>query len=209
MDVVVVQDGSGSLWHWPGPRSSWDLNFRRCKDFTKELIDKSDFAEEDSDGRISPGARFGYVVYSFNAVTKSQVTVDKAAVKSGIDGTAWPMGGTYTHRALYKAQDLLKMTVGPNDRMHVILLITDGRATNRAMAQQAATTVKNAGIRLMVIPIKGALRNKAEMCNTASSPCEWNMVNTPKFTDLAKNMLIYLTNLCPTVVDPDDPNPVR
>jgi len=205
MDVVVVQDGSGSLWHWPGPRSSWDLNFRRCKDFTKELIEKSDIAEEDGDGVLSSGARWGYVVYSFNAVTKSQVTTDKSAVLSGIDGTAWPMGGTYTHRALYKAQDLLKMTVGPKTRLKVILLITDGRATNRAMAQQAATAVKNSGTRLMVIPIKGALRNKAEMCATASTPCEWNMVNTPKFTDLAKNMLIYLTNLCPTVVDPDDP----
>jgi len=205
LDVVVVQDGSGSLWHWPGPRKDYDLNFRRCKEFTKELIDHSEFAEEDDEGKLSHGSRFGYVVYSFDAHTKSQVTTDKDALKAAIDGTKWPMGGTYTHRALYKAADLLKIIVGPKTRIQVILLITDGRATNRAMAQQAATTVKNSGIRLMVIPVKGALRNKAEMCATASTPCEWNMVNTPKFTDLIKNMLIYLTNLCPTVVDPDDP----
>jgi len=208
MDVVVVQDGSGSLWHWPGPRSSWDLNFRRCKEFTKVLIDKSNLAKEDADGVLSSGARFGYVVYSWRAITKSQVTVDGAKLKSAIDATKWPMGGTYTHRALYKAADLLRMTVGPKTRIQVILLITDGRATNRAMSIQAARAVKNSGMRLMVIPIKGALRNKAEMCRTASSPCSWNMVNTPRFTDLARNMLIYLTNLCPTVVDPDDPSPV-
>jgi len=77
MDVVVVQDGSGSLWHWPGPRKDYDLNFRRCKIFTKDLIDKSNIAEEDADGRLSDGVRFGYVVYSFNAYTKSQVTSDK------------------------------------------------------------------------------------------------------------------------------------
>merc|ERR1719160_2203948 len=208
LDVVVVQDGSGSLWHWPGPREDFDLNFRRCKEFTKELIEKSQFAEEDDEGKISHGSRYGYVVYSFDADTKSQVVTDKAAVLSAIDGSTWPMGGTYTHRALYKAYDLLKITVGPKTRMQVILLITDGRATNRQMAQQAATEVKAKGVRLMVIPIKGALRNKAEMCNTASTPCEWNMVNTPSFKDLAKNMLIYLTNLCPTVIDPDDPSPV-
>merc|ERR1719160_2332673 len=208
IDVVVVQDGSGSLWHWPGPRDDYDLNFRRCKEFTKELIDHSEFAEEDAEGKISHGSRYGYVVYAFKAVAKSQVTTDSAAVISAIKGTAWPMGGTYTHRALYKAYDLLKMTVGPKTRMQVILLITDGRATNRQMAQQAASEVKAKGVRLMVIPIKGALRNKAEMCATASTPCEWNMVNTPSFKDLAKNMLIYLTNLCPTVIDPDDPSPV-
>jgi len=184
------------------------LNFRRCKEFTKELIDKSQFSEEDADGRLSHGSRYGYVVYSFRAYTKSQITTDKKKLKASIDGSRWPMGGTYTHRALYKAADLLKMAVGPKSRMQVILLITDGRATNRAMAAQAATAVKNSGMRLMVIPIKGALRNKAEMCKTASSPCAWNMVNTPKFTDLAKNMLLYLTNLCPTVVDPDDPSPM-
>merc|ERR1719160_123364 len=208
LDVVVVQDGSGSLWHWPGPRKDYDLNFRRCKEFTKELIDKSQFSEEDADGRLSHGSRYGYVVYSFRAYTKSQITTDKKKLKASIDGSRWPMGGTYTHRALYKAADLLKMAVGPKSRMQVILLITDGRATNRAMAQQAAYSVKKSGMRLMVIPIKGALRNKAEMCRTASSPCAWNMVNTPRFTDLARNFLIYFTNLCPTVVDPDDPSPV-
>jgi len=208
MDVVVVQDGSGSLWHWPGPRKDYDLNFRRCKEFTKVLVDKSNIAEEDADGKLSHGVRFGYVVYSFRAYTKSQITTDKAKLKGAIDGSRWPMGGTYTHRALYEAAKLLRMAVGPKDRMQVILLITDGRATNRAMAQQAAYSVKKSGMRLMVIPIKGALRNKAEMCRTASSPCAWNMVNTPRFTDLARNFLIYMTNLCPTVVDPDDPSPV-
>jgi len=208
MDVVVVQDGSGSLWHWPGPRSSWDLNFRRCKEFTKVLIDKSEMAKVDADMVLGHGVRFGYVVYSWGAYTKSQVTTDAAKLKTAIDGTKWPMGGTYTHRALYKAADLLRMTVGPKTRIQVILLITDGRATNRYMAMQAASHVKNSGMRLMVIPIKGALRNKAEMCRFASSPCSWNMVNTPRFTDLARNMMIYLTNLCPTVVDPDDPSPI-
>merc|ERR1719160_1495672 len=208
LDVVVVQDGSGSLWHWPGPREDFDLNFRRCKEFTKELIEKSEFAEIDADDMLSHGSRYGYVVYAFNAYAKSQVTTDKAGVVSAIDGTSWPMGGTYTHRALDLAATLLKLTTGPKSRMQIILLITDGRATNRAMAQQAAYSVKKSGMRLMVIPIKGALRNKAEMCRTASSPCAWNMVNTPRFTDLARNFLIYFTNLCPTVVDPDDPSPV-
>merc|ERR1719359_626728 len=186
-------------------RDNYDLNFRRCKEFTKELIEKSEFAEVDADDMLSHGSRYGYVVYAFNAYAKSQVTTDKAGVISAIDGTSWPMGGTYTHRALDLAATLLKLTTGPKTRMQIILLITDGRATNRAMAQQAASRVKNGGMRLMVIPVKGALRNKDEMCQTASDPCEWNMVNTPKFTDLLKNMLVYLTNLCPTVVDPDDP----
>jgi len=205
MDVVFVQDGSGSLWYpWRG-RSYWDYNFKTCNEFSKELIDKSTMAEEDEHGKLGHGARFGYVVYSFSAVVKSQVSTDAAAVKTAIDGTAWPMGGTYTHRALYKALDLLRMSPGGAKRIQVVFLITDGRATNRGMAFQAAKHVRNSGVRMMVVPVKGALRNAADMCRMASKPCSWNMVNTPRFKDLIRNMLIYLTNLCPTVVDPDDP----
>jgi len=205
MDVVFVQDGSGSLWYpWRG-RAHWDRNFVTCKEFSKELIDKSKMADIDEHDKLGHGARFGYVVYSFNAYAKEQVTNDAAKLKTTIDGISWPMGGTNTHKALYKAIDLLKMASGGAKRIQVVFLITDGRATNRAMAAQAAKAVRNSGMRLMVIPVKGALRNPQEMCSMASKPCEWNMVNTPKFKDLLKNMLIYLTNLCPTVVDPDSP----
>merc|ERR1719463_244605 len=80
----------------PGASRSWDLNFRRCKEFTKVLIDKSEMAKVDADMVLGHGVRFGYVVYSWGAYTKSQVTTDAAKLKTAIHGTKWPMGGTYT-----------------------------------------------------------------------------------------------------------------
>lgn len=162
-------------------------------------------AKVDADGVVGPGARFGYVLYSWRAQVKSLVTEDASKLNTVIDNTAWPTGGTMTHRALYKALQVLRLAGGDKSRLQVAMLITDGRATKRAHAIQAAKHVRKSGVRVFVVPVKGALRNKADMCQMASDPCEWNMINTPRFTDLRRNMLLYLTNLCPTVADPDDP----
>jgi len=107
-----------------------------------------------------------------------------------------------TGRALLKAKELFPLAEGSGKRMQVIMLITDGRASNRYWAYQAAYVVRNSGIRLIIIPVKGALRNKADMCAWASKPCDENMIMTPKFTMLQSKLTLYLTTMCPTVEVP-------
>jgi hypothetical protein len=159
-------------------------------------------AKVDDNGRPSDGLRYGVVLYSFNPRVISQITHDSKDLASKISAMKWPMGGTMTGRALLKAKELFPLAEGSSKRMQVIMLITDGRASNRYWAWQAAYVVRNSGIRLIVIPVKGALRNLGDMCAWASKPCDENMIVTPRFTMLKSKLKLYLTTMCPQVEVP-------
>jgi hypothetical protein len=202
MDVVLVQDGSGSLWYRWGGRSKWDRNFELSKDFMLKLVGKSKMSTVDANGKVGEGLRFGVVLYSFRAVVSSMITEKKSDLETKIKAMKWPMGGTMTGRALIKAKQLFPLAQGGKNRLQVIVLITDGRASNRAWAWAAAWWVRHSGIRLVVVPVKGALRNPHDMCAWASKPCADNMINTPRWTMLLSRLNLYLTTMCPTVEDP-------
>jgi hypothetical protein len=202
LDVVIIQDGSGSLWYRWGGKSQWDRNFELSKKFILTLIEESRMAKVDAEGRPSGGLRYGVVLYSFNPRVISQISHDKKELDTKVKGMKWPMGGTMTGRALLKAKQLFPLATGSGKRMQVIILVTDGRASNRVWAYQAAKAVRDSGIRLIVVPVKGALRNKGDMCAWASKPCEENMILTPKWTMLISKLKLYLTTMCPTVEVP-------
>jgi len=203
LDIVIIQDGSGSLWYrWAG-KAHWDRNFELSKKFVKELVDMSKLAKVDAEGRPSDGMRYGVVLYSFNPKVISQITHDKKELLAAIKGMKWPMGGTMTGRALLKAKELFPLATGSSKRLQVIMLVTDGRASNRYWAWQAANVVRKSGIRLIVVPVKGAMRNKADMCAWATKPCAENMIITPKWTMLISKLKLYMTSLCPTVEVPE------
>jgi len=202
LDIVIVQDGSGSLWYpWRG-KAHWDRNFELSKLFVQKLIGQSKMAKVDDQGRPSDGLRYGVVLYSFSPRVISQITHDQKKLDAAVKGMKWPMGGTMTGRALLKAKELFPLALKASKRMQVIMLVTDGRASNRVMAWQAAKQVRDSGIRLIVIPVKGALRNPADMCAWASKPCKQNMVNTPRWAQLISKLKLYLTTFCPTVEVP-------
>merc|ERR1719265_893976 len=167
-----------------------------------KLVGMSKMAKEDEFGKIGDGLRFGVVLYSFSAKIISQITHDKKVLDTKVKGMKWPMGGTMTGRALLKAKTLFPLAAGGKTRLQVVVLITDGRASNRAWAWVAAKQVRDSGVRLVLVPVKGALRNPRDMCAWASKPCADNMINTPRWTQLLSKLKLYLTTLCPTVVDP-------
>merc|ERR1719424_446601 len=146
--------------------------------------------------------RYGVVLYSFNPKVISQITHDKTKLTSKVTAMKWPMGGTMTGRALLKAKELFPLAVGANKRIQVIVLVTDGRASNRYWAYQAAKAVRNSGIRLILVPVKGALRNKADMCAWATKPCSENMILTPRFPMLISKIKLYLTTMCSQIEVP-------
>jgi hypothetical protein len=202
LDVVLVQDGSGSLWYRWGGKAKWGRNFELSKEFMMHLIADSKMAKVDTEGRPSDGLRYGVVVYSFNPKVISQIEADAKVLDTKIKAMKWPMGGTMTGRALLKAKQLFPMAVGAGKRLQVIVLITDGRASNRYWAYQAAKAVRDSGIRLILVPVKGAMRNQKDMCAWASKPCSENMILTPKWPMLLSKLKLYMTTLCPTVEVP-------
>jgi len=199
LDVVLVHDGSGSLWYRWGGRPLWDRNFKLSTGLTANLVKESKMAKVDANNKPSDGLRYGVVLYSFSPRVISQITHDSKKLEADIKAMKWPMGGTMTGRALLKAMQLFPLAEGSGKRMQVIMLITDGRASNRYWAYQAAYAVRNAGVRLIIIPVKGALRNLGDMCAWASKPCNENMIITPKFTMLQSKLTLYLTTMCPQV----------
>jgi len=199
LDVVILLDGSGSLWYRWGGKALWGRNFDLTKTFSQKLIADSHMAKVDDQGRPSDGLRYGVISFSFNPKVGSPISNDKKKLDEKIKGIKWPMGGTMTGRALLKATQLFPLAVGAGKRLQVIMLVTDGRASNRYWAYQAAKVVRNSGIRLILVPVKGAIRNKADMCSWASRPCSDNMIITPKFPMLVSKIKLYLTTMCPTV----------
>merc|ERR1719428_2523429 len=134
-----------------------------------KLIDMSKMAKLNEFEKVGDGLRYGVVLYSFSAKVVSQITHDKKALTDAVKAMKWPMGGTMTGRALLKAKTLFPLAQGGKDRLQVIVLITDGRASNRAWAWAAAWAVRHSGIRLIVVPVKGALRN---LCPTVVDPTQ-------------------------------------
>merc|ERR1719456_42929 len=138
--------------------------------FTEDLVENSAMARMDDKGKPKGGLRYGVILFSWNALTVSQITHDKTALLGKVKGMKWPRGATYTGRALLHANVLFNMG-GTKQRSQVIVLVTDGRATNRRRAMRGAIKVKKMGIRIILVPVKNAIRMKAEMCRWASSPC--------------------------------------
>jgi len=202
MDVVIIQDGSGSLWYPYKGRKHWDRNFELSKSFMLELIAESKMAKVDEYGRPKDGLRYGVVLYSFNPRVTSPITNDAKELDTKVKAMKWPMGGTMTGRALLKAKELFPAATGSGKRLQTIILITDGRASNRYWAYQAAKAVRDAGIRLILVPVKGAMRNQADMCAWSSKPCSENMILTPEWTMLLSKLRLYMTTMCPTVEVP-------
>lgn len=200
MDIVLVLDGSGSLWHRP---PNYAHNFDMVKKWSYELVKHSQLAKvEDKDGEevVGPGMRFGVVLYSYNAREISPITSDKEALKKKIDGMKWPRGWTATGLALYKARDLLRLG-GRRDRKQVILLVTDGMATNVHRTRRAAREIKGEGVRIIMIPIHRTFPRtlEDEMCGWATEPCEENMLKTTKWPFLLSKINWYITRFCPVI----------
>jgi len=171
--------------------------------FTQDLVENSQMAKMDDQGKVKGGLRYGVILFSWSAKTVSQITHDKDKVLTAVKDMSWPKGATYTGRALKQAAKLFSMG-GTRQRSQVIMLVTDGRATNKARALISAKKVKKMGIRIILVPVKNAIRQKAEMCKWASTPCSENMIITPSWKMLISKLRWYLTTMCPVIESGDD-----
>merc|ERR550514_2006639 len=131
--------------------------------------------------------RYGVVLFSWGPSVVSPITHKKDDLITKIKGMTWPKGATYTGKALLRAKKLFDVGSSRN-RAQVIILVTDGRATNRWSAKIAAQQVRRKGVRLILVPVKNALRMKREMCSWATRPCNENMIITPSWSMLISKL---------------------
>jgi len=193
--VIILVDGSGSLWYRYGPK---DRNWKLSQKFVEDLIGMSKMATMDDVGRAKGGLRYGVVVFSWGALTISPITHKKDELLAKVKAMKWPRGWTMTDKGLLKAKSLFSVG-GTLRRQQIAIVLTDGRASNRWKARKAANEVRGAGIRVILIPVKNGIRMKKEMCRWASKPCNENMIVTPSWKMLVSKLKWYLTTLCPVI----------
>jgi len=198
MDIMILIDGSGSLYYRYKPI---DRNWELSKKFVLDLISMSKMAKMDDVGRAKGGLRYGVVLFSFGAVTVSPITHKKDDLLTKVKAMKWPRGWTMTDKGLLKAKAEFGVS-GTLRRQQVVVILTDGRASNKWKTRKAAKEVRSAGIRVILVPVKNAVRVKKEMCRWASKPCNENMLMTPSWKMLISKIRWYLTSLCPVIEAP-------
>jgi len=196
VDVIVLLDGSGSLWYRYGPK---DRNWELTKKFTTDLISFSKMATMDDQGKAKGGVRYGAAMFSWGVTMISPITCKKDEIIDKVKAASWPRGWTMTDLGLLQAKAMFQIQ-GTVNRQQIIVVVTDGKASNRWKARKAAKEVRKAGMRIILVPVgRAAMKQEKEMCRWASKPCNENMIKTRNFKMLISKLRWYLTTLCPII----------
>lgn len=200
MDMVIMLDGSGSLWN-RGPRNVWNKNFLFEKEYTKEVIKHStmdgfDIMEQDDEGKYPTHARIGVILFATRVQVVSKLTGKKDPLLAAVDALKWPMGATNTHMAVDQAMSLLQYT--RPDRFQTIMTITDGRPNNRGATFRNVDMAMRRGIRNIVVPV-GAAISSDDVCKMATAPCADNVEKSKDWPTLIKNFDAFFGTSCPAI----------
>jgi len=209
-DLIVTVDGSGSLFYWSWRRSLWGRNFERSRRFVQAFVQGSTLdgydAQDQNDAideskpelgtKYPKHMRIGVNLFSTRTKVVVPLTGDKSKLLTGVKGMKWPMGATYTHKALKQAMDMLKFS--KQNRLKTILLLTDGRATDLRGAFIMARKVRRAGITIKVVPV-GRNVPYWMVCRMASPPCNQNVELARRWRVLDYQMNRFIAGTCPMV----------
>jgi len=102
---------------------------------------------------------------------------DLEATRATIKGLEWPSGTTFTSVALKTAAT--ELSLSRPDAPAVVVLVTDGAPLSALKTADAAKTVRDAGSRLMIVPVQGRGLTDASrdwMMTLASEPKEDNFI---------------------------------
>ncbi|NWY53904.1 CO6A6 protein, partial [Chionis minor] len=148
LDVVFVMDSSGSI-------SS--LQYQIMKDFMIALVNRSDVGPD--------GVQFGALKYSDKPATLFYL--NKYTTKQGITEAIQrddPLGGrTYTAEALIHSEMFFTEEHGSRKSKgvpQVLIVITDGDSHDEDMLDDVAQRLRNKGITIYAVGVKGANRNE-------------------------------------------------
>jgi len=208
MDMVLVLDGSGSLYR-SGPEAYRDVNYRRQKAFVEAIIKNSEtrpfsVLEQEEKGK-GPGnlMRFGIVQFATNEEPiVPAVTGDKEAILKALTAAKWPKGITMTHLGLQEAKQMFQYT--PVERARTMVLITDGRATDRSATFEIAKSIRDTGILLKIVAVGRGLSSD-DLCKMASPPCSDNVETALSWKKLLWRFNRFMVGICPQIAPGDGP----
>jgi translation initiation factor 2B subunit (eIF-2B alpha/beta/delta family) len=205
LDIVFLYDGSGSVG-WNTPPNDREKFFRGEKQFVTNVLSKMDMGWDDSAdtpiGVRVAVAQYSTKVHDLNRLAEKKEDQNKEKLLKLVADDKWKPGGTGTSQALAWAGNILKDST--DDRLSVIVLLTDGRPNNQAATEQIAHTLKAQGIRIITVPI-GQNVPIGDMCKVSSAPCSQNMVRAMDFDSLQLNMNRYMATFCADLVEDTDP----
>ncbi|WP_068783800.1 IPT/TIG domain-containing protein [Paenibacillus phocaensis] len=130
-DVILIIDRSGSMASSYGPNNGED-KMKNAREAAKGFIDLVDFSKH----------RVGIIDFATNVKYKD-LSTNPTELKQYVDGIQAD-GSTYTNLAIEKARQLLSNH--RPDAQPVIILMTDGQATDTQKALEQAAIAKNEGI---------------------------------------------------------------
>jgi hypothetical protein len=202
MDMVMMLDGSGSLWAW-GPRKYRNRNFLKEKEYTKEIIkhatmDGYDLMEQDDEGKYPTHMRIGVLLFSGRVTKVHGLTGKKADLLAAVDKLTWPRGWTATHKAIKEAISMLQYT--RTNRMKTIMTITDGRPSNRGATYRMAREALDAGIRMVTVPVGNWIKDR-DICALSSVPCIDNVEKAKRWDILVKDLERFVAVSCPVIAE--------
>jgi hypothetical protein len=179
MDLVVLMDGSGSLWRPTKPR---DNNFEFERNYVVDLIKHSvmdGHVLKDQDEMPPTNVRmgvlqFGGVMYNRRKFRKqwkwgrrkgkwywrggwegkpakvvSKITGDKKGLITAVKAEKWMRGFTPTDKAVDQAMSMLQYS--KPDRIQAMAIITDGKPTDPPKANEAIRLARLKGIRVIIV----------------------------------------------------------
>ncbi|CAG5078717.1 Oidioi.mRNA.OKI2018_I69.PAR.g9066.t1.cds [Oikopleura dioica] len=174
MDMAIVFDGSDSV--------KAD-NFKKLKTWTGEFIDKLGVQEY--------GVQVGLVKYATSIIKVSDLSTDIAELKEKLMKVPFIQGKTNTGGALERAQQML--AEGRPSVPKIILLITDGDATDKERLDAQIEILKEANILVYAIGV-GDLIDRNELNRIATD--EDFVYETRDFDSISKIKSSLLGRVC-------------
>jgi hypothetical protein len=136
------------------------------------------------------------MIFSYDIDKFSEMTFEKDAIISAVEGVSWPGWNTNTAGALAQA-DLLLQNGGRSQVSRdktVVFLITDGNPNDMEKANDAAEIIKEKA-RLVVVPVGHYVDGEA-VARWASFPTEQNVLPIPEFGEAVSHLDAVLADIC-------------
>jgi len=199
MDMIIMLDGSGSLW---SRRGRYDRNFQLQKKYTMELIkhstmDDGEVMQQDADGKYPKHVRIGVVHFASRAKEIHELTGKKKPLLAKVNALRFRGGWTNTHKAMQLAMGMLQHSY--EDRSKTIMTITDGRPTFRKLTYAMTNKAKDKGFRLVTVPVGFAIKDN-DICQLSSVPCSDNVEKADKWEILISQLPRFMAGSCPYIV---------
>ncbi|XP_061631419.1 collagen alpha-6(VI) chain isoform X2 [Phyllopteryx taeniolatus] len=185
-DIIFLVDGSTSI--------TLD-KFRSMQKFMSSMVNQTTVGKDLTS--------FGVILFSSDP--KSVFTLNqyksKREVLQAISALKSPYGDTYTGKALQYALSFFNAEYGGRAALNVpqiLMVITDGDATDRNNLRQPSTALREKGISVFSIGVEGAIRNQLEIMAGHDSSRVFYVDNFAALETLDKN----ITNVLCTSTKP-------